>query len=30
MGWLMATVDIALQRNDLGNELRSHLRSLDL
>ena len=30
MGWLMATVDIALQRPDLGNELRNHLRSLDL
>ena len=30
MGWLMATVDIALQRSDLGPELREHLRTLDL
>ena len=30
MGWLMATVDIALQRPDLGTELRAHIRSLDL
>jgi UTP--glucose-1-phosphate uridylyltransferase len=29
MGWLQATVDIALQRPDLANEFRAHLRSLD-
>ena len=29
MGWLMATIDIALTRPDLGDELREHLRSLD-
>jgi UTP--glucose-1-phosphate uridylyltransferase len=30
MGWLQATVEVALQRPDLGSELREHLRSLDL
>src|SRR5687767_12338813 len=30
MGWLQATVDIALQRPDLASGFRSHLRSLDL
>lgn len=29
MGWLKATVDIALQRPDLAKEFRAHLRSLD-
>ena len=29
MGWLKATVDIALQRPDLAAEFRAHLRSLD-
>jgi UTP--glucose-1-phosphate uridylyltransferase len=29
MGWLRATVDVALQRPDLGAEFRAHLRSLD-
>ena len=29
MGWLKATVDIALQRPDLGAEFRAHLRTLD-
>ena len=29
MGWLMATVDIALTRPDLGKELRDHIRGLD-
>jgi UTP--glucose-1-phosphate uridylyltransferase len=30
MGWLQATVDVALQRPDLAADLRSHLQSLDL
>ena len=30
MGWLQATVDIALQRPDTATEFRAHLRSLDL
>jgi len=30
MGWLKATVEIALNRPDLGAELREHLRTLDL
>jgi UTP--glucose-1-phosphate uridylyltransferase len=30
MGWLEATVDIALQRPDLAPEFRAHLRTLDL
>ena len=30
MGWLKATVEIALNRPDLGAEFREHLRSLDL
>ncbi len=30
MGWLEATVDLALQRPDLASGFRSHLRSLDL
>jgi UTP--glucose-1-phosphate uridylyltransferase len=29
MGWLKATVEIALSRPDLGAELREHLRNLD-
>ncbi|HLX36123.1 MAG TPA: UTP--glucose-1-phosphate uridylyltransferase, partial [Candidatus Limnocylindrales bacterium] len=29
MGWLKATVDVALQRPDLGTEFRAHLRTLD-
>jgi UTP--glucose-1-phosphate uridylyltransferase len=29
MGWLKATVDIALQRADLATEFRAHLQSLD-
>jgi UTP--glucose-1-phosphate uridylyltransferase len=29
MGWLQATVDLALQRPDLGDEFREHLRKLD-
>jgi UTP--glucose-1-phosphate uridylyltransferase len=30
MGWLQATVEVALQRPDLASDLRSHLRSLEL
>lgn len=30
MGWLQATVDIALQRADLATPFREHIRSLDL
>ena len=30
MGWLEATVDIALQRPDLAKDFREHLRTLDL
>jgi UTP--glucose-1-phosphate uridylyltransferase len=30
MGWLQATVDLALQRSDLAAEFREHLRGLDL
>jgi UTP--glucose-1-phosphate uridylyltransferase len=30
MGWLEATVDLALQRPDLAATLRSHIQSLDL
>ena len=30
MGWLQATVDVALQRADLAEEFREHLRSLEL
>ncbi len=30
MGWLQATVDMALNRPDLGTEFRAHLRTLDL
>jgi UTP--glucose-1-phosphate uridylyltransferase len=30
MGWLQATVDLALQRPDLASDFRAHLRSLDL
>jgi UTP--glucose-1-phosphate uridylyltransferase len=30
MGWLQATVEVALQRPDLGSDLRAHLLSLDL
>ena len=30
MGWLQATVDLALQRPDLATEFRAHLQSLDL
>jgi len=29
MGWLKATVDVALQRPDLAKEFQAHLRSLD-
>jgi len=29
MGWLQATVDLALQRPDLATEFRTHLRGLD-
>jgi UTP--glucose-1-phosphate uridylyltransferase len=29
MGWLRATVDLALQRPDLADEFREHLRGLD-
>jgi UTP--glucose-1-phosphate uridylyltransferase len=29
MGWLQATVDLALQRPDLAAEFREHLRNLD-
>jgi UTP--glucose-1-phosphate uridylyltransferase len=30
LGWLEATVELALQRPDLGNAVRAHLRTLDL
>ena len=30
LGWLQATVDLALQRQDLASPFREHLRSLDL
>ncbi len=30
MGWLKATIDLALARPDLGTELRAHLRGLEL
>ena len=30
LGWLQATIDVALERPDLGPQLRAHLRSLDL
>ena len=30
MGWLVATVELALQRPDLAHGFRDHLRSLDL
>ena len=30
MGWLQATVDLALQRPDLATDFRAHLRSIDL
>jgi UTP--glucose-1-phosphate uridylyltransferase len=30
LGWLQATVDIALQRPDLGTDFRAYLRTLDL
>ncbi len=30
MGWLKATVELALERRDLATEFRDHLRSLDL
>jgi UTP--glucose-1-phosphate uridylyltransferase len=30
MGWLKATVDLALERGDLSSEFRAHLRSLEL
>jgi UTP--glucose-1-phosphate uridylyltransferase len=30
MGWLKATVELALNRQDLGAEFREHLRTLDL
>ncbi len=30
MGWLKATIELALERPELGPELRAHLRSLEL
>jgi UTP--glucose-1-phosphate uridylyltransferase len=30
LGWLQATVDLALQRADLSRDFRAHLQSLDL
>ncbi len=30
MGWLQATVDLALQRSDLASGFRAHLKTLDL
>ncbi len=30
MGWLQATVDLALQRPDLAKDFRAHLNTLDL
>jgi UTP--glucose-1-phosphate uridylyltransferase len=30
MGWLQATVDLALQRPDLATEFRAHLRTIDV
>jgi UTP--glucose-1-phosphate uridylyltransferase len=30
MGWLQATIDLALQRPDLATELRRHLQGLSL
>jgi UTP--glucose-1-phosphate uridylyltransferase len=30
LGWLQATVELALQRADLATDLRAHLRTLDL
>jgi hypothetical protein len=30
MGWLEATIELALQRPDLGNAVRAHIRTLDL
>ena len=30
MGWLQATIDVALERPDLSASLRAHLRTLDL
>jgi hypothetical protein len=30
MGWLKATIEMALERPDLAAELRAHLRSLEL
>ena len=30
MGWLAATVDLALQRPDLATSFRAHLQSLEL
>jgi UTP--glucose-1-phosphate uridylyltransferase len=29
MGWLTATIDLALQRPDIGAQLRAHLRSIE-
>jgi UTP--glucose-1-phosphate uridylyltransferase len=29
MGWLRATIDLALQRPDIGAELRAHLRTIE-
>jgi len=29
MGWLRATIDVALQRPDIGAELRAHLRTIE-
>jgi UTP--glucose-1-phosphate uridylyltransferase len=29
MGWLRATIDVALQRPDIGADLRAHLRTIE-
>jgi UTP--glucose-1-phosphate uridylyltransferase len=30
MGWLEASVELALQRQDIGGQFRQYLRTLDL
>jgi hypothetical protein len=30
MGWLKASVELALQRQDIGGEFQKYLRTLDL
>jgi hypothetical protein len=30
MGWLKASVELALQRQDIGDEFRRYLQGLDL